>query len=70
MRAMGRYRSLLTMIKKALPVAFLLQSQADRMSDQLAGVQWTSLWKLAGHLLTRLLPLQDSCGNFVKRRPA
>ena len=37
----------LTMIKNPLPVPFLLMSQADRMTDQLAGVLWTLLWKPA-----------------------
>jgi hypothetical protein len=42
----------LTMIKKALPAAFPLMPQADRISDQLAGILWTILWKFAGVLWT------------------
>jgi hypothetical protein len=44
------------MIKKALPSAFLLMPQTDRIIGQMAGVLWTFLWKSSG-----------SCGHFCEK---
>jgi hypothetical protein len=44
----------LTMIKKALPAAFPLMPQTDRIAVQMAGVLWTILWKSSGVLWTFL----------------